>query len=49
VENVRRVEALWSDCRARFGQKGQFLFGAFGAADAMYARSCHACTHTVWR
>jgi glutathione S-transferase len=41
MENVRRIEALWTDCRARFGQKskngGDFLFGAFGAADAMYA------------
>jgi glutathione S-transferase len=37
MDNVRRVDALWNDCRARFGQNGQFLFGAFGAADAMYA------------
>jgi glutathione S-transferase len=37
LENVRRIESLWSDCRARFGQEGPFLFGAFGAADAMYA------------
>jgi glutathione S-transferase len=35
--NVRRIEALWADCRARFGAGGPFLFGAFGAADAMYA------------
>ena len=37
MDNVRRIDALWSDCRARFGQNGPFLFGAFGAADAMYA------------
>jgi glutathione S-transferase len=41
MDCVRRIDALWSDCRARFGQKanigGPFLFGAFGAADAMYA------------
>ncbi len=37
MDNVRRIDALWSDCRARFGQNGAFLFGAFGAADAMYA------------
>ena len=37
IDNVRRIDALWSDCRARFGQNGPFLFGAFGAADAMYA------------
>jgi glutathione S-transferase len=35
--NVRRIEAMWSDCRARFGADGAFLFGRFGAADAMYA------------
>jgi glutathione S-transferase len=35
--DVRRVDALWSDCRARFGRAGAFLFGGFGAADAMYA------------
>lgn len=37
MANVRRIEFLWADCRARFGQKGPFLFGAFGVADAMYA------------
>jgi glutathione S-transferase len=35
--NVRRIEEIWRDCRARFGQSGPFLFGSFGAADAMYA------------
>jgi glutathione S-transferase len=28
---------MWSDCRARFGADGPFLFGRFSAADAMYA------------
>ncbi len=35
--NVRRVIAIWIDCRRRFGAGGPFLFGAFSAADAMYA------------
>jgi len=35
--DVARIEALWADCRARFGKSGPFLFGSFGAADAMYA------------
>ena len=35
--NVQRIDAMWSDCRARFGAGGAFLFGAFTAADAMYA------------
>ncbi len=37
IADVVRIEALWADCRVRFGQGGPFLFGAFGAADAMYA------------
>ena len=35
IENVRRIGAIWWDCLQRYG--GPFLFGAFGAADAMYA------------
>jgi glutathione S-transferase len=35
--NVARIDALWRDARARFGQGGPFLFGAFSNADAMYA------------
>jgi glutathione S-transferase len=34
---IERVAALWSDCRARFGAGGPWLFGAFSPADAMYA------------
>ena len=35
--NVRRIDAMWTDCRMRHGRDGDFLFGSFGAADAMYA------------
>jgi glutathione S-transferase len=35
--NVARIDAMWSDSRARFGGSGPFLFGHFSAADAMYA------------
>ncbi len=35
--DIVRVQALWADCRARFGQGGPFLFGRFSVADAMYA------------
>ena len=35
--NVRRIDAMWADCRARYGAGGPFLFGHFTAADAMYA------------
>jgi glutathione S-transferase len=35
--DVKRIEAIFTECRERFGRGGAFLFGAFGAADAMYA------------
>jgi glutathione S-transferase len=35
--DVKRIDAMWSDCRNRFGKAGPFLFGKFTAADAMYA------------
>lgn len=35
--DVVRLEAMWKGARERFGAGGPFLFGAFSAADAMYA------------
>jgi glutathione S-transferase len=35
--NIARIESLWAEARRRFGAAGPFLFGAFCAADAMYA------------
>ena len=35
--DIGRIAAIWKDTRARFGQGGPFLFGAFSNADAMYA------------
>jgi glutathione S-transferase len=35
--DINRIAALWRDCRKRFGAAGPFLFGAFSAADCMYA------------
>ncbi len=37
--DVARIEAAWADARTRFGADGSgpFLFGAFCAADAMFA------------
>ena len=37
LADVARIVSLWSDCRARYGKGGRFLFGAFSIADAMYA------------
>jgi glutathione S-transferase len=37
LADISRIEAIWNDCRGRFGARGPFLFGAFCIADAMYA------------
>ena len=39
--NIARVEEIWRECRERYRQSGPFLFGAFGAADAMFAPVVH--------
>ena len=39
--NITRVEEIWGECRDRYGQSGPFLFGNFGAADAMFAPVVH--------
>ena len=36
-EDVERIRGLWRDCRSRFGAGGDFLFGSFTIADAMFA------------
>jgi glutathione S-transferase len=40
--DVVRILTLWAEARARYGQGGPFLFGAFGAADIAFAP-------VVWR
>lgn len=35
--NIKRIVALWRDCRQRHGSQGPFLFSSFSIADAMYA------------
>lgn len=37
LKDIERILALWNDCRQRFGEGGDFLFGRFSIADAMYA------------
>lgn len=37
ARDVARVLEIWREARERFGTGGPFLFGAFTAADAMYA------------
>jgi glutathione S-transferase len=36
--DINRIMAIWRDCRVRFGAgRGDFLFGGFTIADAMFA------------
>ena len=35
--DVTRIVEIWRMCRKTYGTAGPFLFGAFSAADAMYA------------
>jgi glutathione S-transferase len=41
LANIARVQQIWQECRERYGANGPFLFGRFGAADAMYAPVVH--------
>jgi len=35
--DIDRVQALWGELRQRYGEAGEFLFGEFSIADAMFA------------
>jgi glutathione S-transferase len=35
--NIDRIETIWAEAQAKFGGAGPYLYGAFSAADAMYA------------
>ena len=35
--DIDRVFQIWSDCHHRYGDEGDWLFGRFSVADAMYA------------
>ncbi|MGH8249089.1 MAG: glutathione S-transferase family protein [Steroidobacteraceae bacterium] len=37
ARDLRRVDAIWSDCRRENGERGSYLFGDFSVADAMFA------------
>jgi glutathione S-transferase len=36
-DDIARVKSIWRDARSQFGKNGDFLFGTFCIADAMYA------------
>ena len=40
LADLSRLFELWAQARARFWGDGDFLFGAFGAADIMFAPVC---------
>jgi glutathione S-transferase len=42
AKEVACIDAIWGECRSKYGFGGPFLFGSFGAADAMFAP-------VVWR
>jgi glutathione S-transferase len=42
AKDVARIDSIWNECRNKYGAGGAFLFGSFGAADAMFAP-------VVWR
>jgi glutathione S-transferase len=37
LNDVARIQAIWQDCRTKYGKRGPWLFGEFSIADAMYA------------
>ena len=36
-KDIERIQAIWTECRLRYGQSGPWLFGHFTIADAMFA------------
>ncbi len=36
-KDIERIQAIWTECRLRYGQTGPWLFGDFTIADAMFA------------
>ena len=37
TDDIDRIIAIWSECHRRYGDTGQWLFGDFSIADAMFA------------
>ncbi|NKB34769.1 MAG: glutathione S-transferase [Pseudomonadales bacterium] len=36
-KEIARIDAIWSCCRRRFGENGNYLYGRFSIADCMFA------------
>ncbi len=37
LKDAERIQAIWRECRERWGQGGPFLFGRWSIADAAFA------------
>lgn len=37
AQDIERIQAIWTECRLRYGTSGPWLFGEFTIADAMFA------------
>jgi glutathione S-transferase len=37
MQDLRRIDEIWSSCRRDHGDRGPYLYGEFSIADAMYA------------
>jgi len=37
TRDIDRIFAIWTDCQKRYGDLGDWMFGEFSVADAMYA------------
>ncbi|WP_320151628.1 glutathione S-transferase family protein [uncultured Tolumonas sp.] len=37
AQDIERIQAIWTECRLRYGESGPWLFGEFTIADAMFA------------
>ena len=40
-DNIARIQQIWTECRAKYGGRGPYLFGPFSGADAMFAPVIH--------
>lgn len=36
-DEIARIDAIWSCCRRRYGENGNYLYGRFSIADCMFA------------
>jgi glutathione S-transferase len=37
INQIERIDQIWSECRREYGDQGEWLFGAFSLADIMFA------------